>query len=250
MEEKTKELQNKIVTGQIDINSQELFVSSLFKSLLHDLNSRVKVRGDDIPHYMLNTGDDIMYLEHKGYDYSKEPAQNTNESYIYSRIPRCLVDLTDIEVLEDQVTNPYIRGNFEITYDDELYGMSAEFRRMPLKVSVELKYYLDSFTDVLGTIQNIISKLLFIKTFKFDYMGETMQGSYKMPTTLSHEKNITFDGGTTDQKLRTISLSIEVETNMPIYDERTAIALDNVITSSVYEPKFGNGGMSNEENKE
>lgn len=244
MEEKTKELQNKIVTGQIDINNQELFVSSLFKALLHDLNTRVKVRRENITHYMLNTGDDIMYLEHKGYDYSKEPAQNTNENYIYSKVPRCLVDLNDIEVIEDQVTNPYIRGNFEISYNDELYGMSAEFRRMPLKVSVDLKYYLDSFTDVLDTVQSIISKLLFIKTFKFDYMGETMQGSYKMPTTLPHEKNITFDGGTTDQKLRTISLSIEVETNMPVYDERTAIALDNVIKTTIYNPEF------NEENEE
>ena len=60
-------------------------------------------------------------------------------------------------------------------------------------------------------------------------MGQTIQASYKVPTSYGHDKNITFDGGTTDQKLRSIELNLEIETNMPIYNERTAIELDNYI---------------------
>ena len=217
------ELQNKIVKGEIDVNNQELFMSSLFKALLYNLNQQIKLREKKIPHFILNTGDDIMYLEHKGQDINKDPLGVPNEDYIYNSIPRCMVDLADIEVLEDQITSPYTRGDFELTIDDVLTGFSAEFRRMPLKFSVTLKYYMDSFTDVMSVTQYIITKLLFIRTFKFDYLGQTIQASYKVPTAFSSEKNITFDGGTTDQKLRTIELSLEVETNMPVYNERTVI---------------------------
>ena len=217
------ELQNKIVKGEIDVNNQELFMSSLFKALLYNLNQQIKLREKKIPHFMLNTGDDIMYLEHKGQDIKKDPLGVSNEDYIYNSIPRCIVDLGDIEVLEEQITSPYTRGDFELTIDDVLTGFSAEFRRMPLKFSVTLKYYMDSFTDVMSVTQYIITKLLFIRTFKFDYLGQTIQASYKVPTSFSNEKNITFDGGTTDQKLRTIELSLEVETNIPVYNERTVI---------------------------
>ena len=232
--------QHKIVKGEIDVNNQELFMSTLFKALLHNLNHQMMLRDKNIPHFILNTGDDIMWLENKGQDNSKEPYQVSNEDYIYNSVPRCMVNLGGIEVLEDQITSPYSRGEFEITVDDILQAFSAEFRRMPLKFSVTLKYYLDSFTDVLSVTQYIITKLLFIRTFKFDYLGQMIEASYKVPTSFDDEKNITFDGGTTEQKLRTIELTLEVETNMPVYDERTAIGSGNRIKTILFDGKNNN----------
>ena len=234
--------QHKIVKGEIDVNNNELFMSSLFKALLYNLDHQMMLRDKNIPHFILNTGDDIMYLENKGQDNSKEPYQVSNEDYIYSTIPRCIVTLGGIEVLEDQITSPYSRGEFEITADDILQGFSAEFRRMPLKFSVTLKYYLDSFTDVLSVTQYIITKLLFIRTFKFAYLGQMIEASYKVPTSFDSEKNITFDGGTTEQKLRTIELTLEVETNMPVYDERTTIGNGNYIKTISFDGK-NNGAI-------
>ena len=232
--------QHKIVKGEIDVNNQELFMSSLFKALLYNLNHQMLLRDKNIPHFILNTGDDIMYLENKGQDNSKEPYQVSNEDYIYNSIPRCMVNLGGIEVLEDQITSPYSRGEFEISDDDIIQSFSAEFRRMPLKFSVTLKYYLDSFTDVLSVTQYIITKLLFIRTFKFDYLGQIIEASYKVPTSFDDDKNITFDGGTTDQKLRTIELTLEVETNMPVYDGRTAIGSGNYIKTISFDGKSNN----------
>lgn len=232
--------QHKIVKGEIDVNNKELFMSTLFKALLYNLNHQMMLRDKNIPHFILNTGDDIMYLENKGQDNSKEPQQVSNEDYIYNSIPRCIVNLGGIEVLEDQITSPYSRGEFEISTDDILQAFSAEFRRMPLRFSVTLKYYLDSFTDVLSVTQYIITKLLFIRTFKFDYLGQTIEASYKVPTAFDNEKNITFDGGTTEQKLRTIELTLEVETNMPVYDERTAIGSGNRIKTILFDGKNNN----------
>lgn len=231
-------LQHKIIRSEVDVNNSELFMSTLFKALLHNLNNQISLRDEKIRHFVLNTGDDIMWLENKGQDNSKEPYQVSNEDYIYSTIPRGIVNLETIEVLEDQVTNPYTRGNFVFEDDDILKGFNAEFRRVPIKMTVSLKYYLDTFTDVLAVTQKIISKMLFIRTFKFDYMGQTIEASYKVPTSYSHEKNITFDGGTTEQKLRTIDLSLDVETNIPIFDERTAVENDKYIHTLLLEEKL------------
>lgn len=233
------ELQHKIVKGEFDINNKELFMGVLFKALLNNLNSQMKLRDKTINHFIINTGDDIMWLENKGQDNSKEPYQVSNEDYVYNTIPRCIVNIGSIEVLEEQVTNPYTRGNFEIDYDDILRGFSAEFRRVPIKMTVDLKYYLDSFSDVLFVTQKIISEMLFIRTFKFEYLGQTIQASYKVPTAYSHDKNITFDGGTTEQKLRTIEISLDVETNIPVFDERTAIELDKRIKKLIGNTEFG-----------
>ena len=222
------------------MNNQELFMSTLFRALIYNLNHQMLLRDKNIPHFILTTGDDIMYLENKGQDNSKEPYQVSNEDYIYNSIPRCIVNLGGIEVLEDQITSPYSRGEFEISADGILQSFSAEFRRMPLKFSVTLKYYLDSFTDVLSVTQYIITKLLFIRTFKFDYLGQIIEASYKVPTSFDNEKNITFDGGTTEQKLRTIELTLEVETNMPVYDERTAIGSGNYIKTISFNGKNNN----------
>ena len=230
-------LQNKIIAGEIDVNNKDLFMSILFKSLCHQLNNQLYLREKKIPHFMVNTGDDIMYLEVKGQDQSKEPKEVTNENFVYNSVPRCILNMADLEVLEDQITSPYSRGHFELEHEDQIVGFTGEFRRIPLKMNVTLKYYLDNFTDVLTVTQHIITKLLFIRTFKFDYLGETIEASYKVPTSYNHDKNITFDGGTTEQKLRTIELSLDIETNMPVFDTRTTIKADNYIKHMPYSRK-------------
>jgi hypothetical protein len=111
-----------------------------------------------------------------------------------------------------------------------MYSFNAEFRRMPLKLSVKLKYYLDSFNDVMTISQYIITKMLFVQNLSFDYLGQKINATYKVPTSFSHDKTITFDGGTTDSKLRTIELSLDIETNMPVYDTRTVVCNENYIS--------------------
>lgn len=223
------ELQHKIVKGEFDINNQVLFVSNLFKSFLYKMNNSIKLRDKYIPHYVLNTGDDIMYLEHKGQNAGIEPVEVSNESYIYMQTPRCIVDIGNMSILDEQLTNPFIRGQFDVEYNDMIYGFTAEFRRLPIKLGVTLNYYVDSFTDMLEVTQHVMSKLVYIQTFKFDYMGQTITASFRIPSDLQHEKNINFDGGTVDSKLRKISIDLDIESNMPVFSPRTAICLDNYI---------------------
>lgn len=220
----------KLRRGELDCNNQELFFSHIVKGLLLRLDDDISVRGESIPHFILHTGDDNMYLLKKGHNMAIEPYEISNENYIYNSVPRCIVNPSNIDILSDQLTNPYSRGVFQFESEDNIYTLSAEFRRMPIKLNCELKYYVDSFKDYLELIQQIMSKLCFIRTYKIVYMGQNITCSYKIPESLQEEHNMELDGTTTDSKYKTITLSLEIETNFPIFEPRTIVSTTDYIS--------------------
>lgn len=209
--------------GAVDINNQASFFAKVIKGFLSDMRERINIRGEAIPYVILNTGDDRMWLEYKGQDMSIEPLEVSNENGIYNAVPRCNVDMSNIEILEDQLTNPHIRGTFDLEHEDELFSIDAEFRRMPVKISVSLTYIIGSFTDMLEATQKIISSLAFLHTYQIEYMGQSICSGYRIPSSINGEKNIQFDGGTTENKHRLIRLDVEIESNLPVFEGRTAI---------------------------
>lgn len=226
--------------GVIDINNQELFFSTLIKGVLKKLEEDIKIRNISVPHMIIHTGSDAFYLERKGQDMTKEPYSVSNEDYIYSVIPRCIANPGSIDILTDQLTNPYSFGHFQYDSGDQLYEMVAEFRRMPIKMGLELKYNTDSYRDMLELIQQIISKLMFIRTYEITYMGQTIKCSYRLPENFSDEHLMDIDGKTQDNKSHNLTISIEIETNLPIFESRTVMSANNFIkhtTSNIKELK-------------
>lgn len=211
--------------GEIDINNQDLFLSLLIKGLLNNLDNDIKIRGKYVPHYIIHTGDDTMYLNAKGYDYNNE-IMSVSSDEIYSIIPRCMVNLGSIDLMSDQLTSPYSCGSFQLDINDKLYSLSGEFRRMPIKLSCDIKYYVDPYSDMLMLIQQVISKLSYIRTYNITYMGQLIKCSYKIPESFDEEHTMDIDGTTTDSKLKTLSLSIEIETMFPVWNERTIVSND------------------------
>lgn len=227
-------INDKVLMGirkdEIDINNQDLFFSILIKGLLTKLDDRIKIRNIQIPHFIVGVGDDTMYLNHKGYNYSKEPYEVTNEDYIYNIIPRCTVNPGNITLSPDQLSSPYSIGDLQLDIDNKLYSLVGEFRRMPMKLSCDIKYYTDSYNDMLILIQQIISKLSFIQTYNITYMGQNILCSYRIPESFDEEHAIDIDGTSTDSKLKTLSLSLEIETTFPIWNNKTIVSKDNIIS--------------------
>lgn len=229
---------NQIREGKIDINNQELFFSSLIKGLMLRLDDDISIRGIIVPHLIVHTGSDALYLEKKGQDNSIEPLQISNEDYIYNVIPRCIVTPGGIDLVPDQLTNPYSLGRFQYDTGEELVNISAEFRRLPVKLSVELKYLTDSYRDLLELTQQILTKLSFIKTYYITYLGQTIQCSYKIPESFSGEYMTELDGTTTESKNKTLNLSIEIETNLPVISHKTAMDASMLILDHEWRPKI------------
>lgn len=211
--------------GNLDINIQELFLSTMIKGLLYELKGNIKIRDIEVPHIILHTGDDRMWLETKDYNASIEPLKISNENAVYSIIPKCIVNPTSIDLDTAQLTSPYSIGTLQYTNDkgkySGVYTLSGEFRRIPLKMSVELKYYVDSYTDMLELIQCVISNLVFIRTFDIVYMGQKIKCSYKIPDSFGEEHTMEIDGALSDNREHALSLTIEVETNIPIFNNRS-----------------------------
>lgn len=224
-----KEIVKKIREGEIDINNQSLFLPIVIKGLLLKLNEKISIRDIKIPHFILHTGDDTMYLDVKGQNAAIEPLEISNEDYVYNTIPRCLVTARGIEILSDQLTSPYSLGQIQYDKGDSLYTLSGEFRRMPIKLSVNCKYYVDSWTDMMELMQQIISKLCFIQTYNISYMGQKITCSYNIPTSLEGDYMTELDDMTQDNKARTLEISLDVETNFPVFENRTIMSSDDVI---------------------
>lgn len=223
---------NNIRNGVVDVNTQENFMSILIKGLLYNLTGCIKVRNNPVPHFILHTGDDRMWLETKNYDASIEPLNISNEDAVYSIIPKCIVTPSAINLDSSQLTSPYSLGSLQYTNDDEIYMLSGEFRRMPIKLSVDLKYYTDSYTDMLELIQYIISNIAFIRTYDIIYMGQKIKCSYKIPDSFDDEHSMEIDGAMSDNRTHSLSLSIELETNMPIFNNKTIMG-NKIITKTV-----------------
>lgn len=224
---------NKIRNGALDINVQELFFSILIKGLLYKLNNEIKIRDIYVPHFIMHTGDDRMWIETKGYDASIEPLKISNEQTVYSIIPKCIVNPSSIDLDAAQLTSPYSIGSLQYSVNNDenigLYTLSGEFRRMPVKIGVELKYYTDSYTDMLELIQSVISNLSFIRTFDILYLGQKIKCSYKIPDSFGEEHTMDIDGTIQDNKNHSLALSIEVETSMPVFNNKTIMPA-NIIT--------------------
>lgn len=223
-----------IRNGDLDINVQDLFFSILIKGLLYNLNNCIKVRGDYVPHYITHTGDDRMYLAARGYNASLEPNLPSNEiRNIYDIIPKCIVNPSNIDLDINQLTSPYSIGGIQYSDKDGLYMLKGEFRRVPVKISVDLKYYTESYTDMLELIQYIISNLAFIRTFDIMYMGQKITCSYRIPEAFNDEHSMDIDGSMSDSRNHELNLSIEVESNFPVFNNRTIMPADKIITTTI-----------------
>lgn len=229
-----KELVENIRCGKIDVNNQQNIFTTIIKGLIINLNRDISIRGISIPHIIINSGDDVLYLENKNKDYSGTSTDITNENYIYNIIPRCVVTPGGIDFITDQLTSPHSLGNIQLDYDNTIYSLVGEFRRLPFKFSCELKYYTDTYTDMMELIQQIASKMTFIRTFGVVYLGQTIKCSYKIPEAYSSEHMTEIDGMTQDNRAQSVSLSLEIESNFPVFENRT------IMDSSSYINGFGN----------
>lgn len=225
----------RIRNGEIDVNNQQNIFSTIIKGLIVNLNKDISIRGILVPHMILHMGDDTLYLENKNKDYSASSAEVTNENYVYGIVPRCMIAPGGIDFVTDQLTSPYTLGSLQLDYDNSIYNLTGEFRRLPFKFACELKYYTDSFNDSLELMQQIATKMTFIRTFSIVYLGQVIKCSYKIPESYSDEHMTEIDGTTQDNRLHTITLSLEIESNFPIFENRT------IMDSSSYVSSVGHG---------
>ena len=209
-------------------NRDERFFSIVIKGLLSWLNRNIVLYNKSINHFIFNTGSSYLYDESNGYEFNL--SETTGEDIMYMTLPRCLVEISDLNVPMEELTSPFARGNYERRNGNMLCGYNAEIRRLPIELSLNLKYYLSNFNETIILLQELIDKIIFQKYYNISYLGQVIQCSIEFPGNTTPELN-KIDMTSPEPNQRNITLSVKICTNYPIINERTEIPTDKVIVA-------------------
>ena len=188
-------------------NRDDRFFGLLIKGTLAWLNKNIVLYNKPIKHFIFNTGSSIMYVESNGYQFSWN--ETTGEDAIYMSRPRCVVQLGDISLETAELTQPNIRGVYERANDCNIAGYNAEFRRMPIQMSMTLNYVLSNFNESIVLLEELISKLSFQRYFKIVYLGQLIECSIEFPSSYNIEIN-KIDMTSTEVNQKNINIQINV----------------------------------------
>ena len=207
-------------------NRDERFFAIVIKGLLSWLNRNIVLYNKPINHFIFNTGSSYLYMESNGYEYTV--AETTGEDTIYMQLPRCLIEIADINIPLEELTAPFSRGTYERKSGNQLQGFNAEMRRLPIELTINMKYYLSNFNETIILLQEIIDKLVFQKYFNITYLGKVVQCSIEFPANFNPELN-KIDMASPEPNQRNLTFDIKICTNYPLIDTRSEIPTDKVI---------------------
>ena len=92
---------------------------------------------------------------------------------------------------------------YERDNKSNIEGFNAEFRRMPIQMSMSLNYVLSNFNESIVLLEELISKLSFQRYFKIVYLGQLIECSIEFPTSQAININkIDMASTETNQELR------------------------------------------------
>ena len=213
-------------------NRDERFFSLVVKGLLSWLNRNIVLYNKSVNHFIFNTGSSYLYVESNGYEYNV--SETTGEDSIYMKLPRCLIEISDINIPMEELSAPFSRGNYERRSGNQLQGFNAEIRRLPIELTINMKYYLSNFNETIVLLQELIDKLVFQRYFNITYLGKIVQCSIEFPANYNPELN-KIDMSSPEPNQRNITFDIKICTNYPLIDTRTEIPTDKVISNFGHE---------------
>ena len=211
-------------------NRDERFLSILIKGTIAYLNRHIKIYDKGINHFIFNTGSSYMYVESNGYEFSWN--ETSGEDSMYMDLPRCVVQLGNIEVPQEELSQPFARGNYERNDDGQIKGFNAEIKRIPIELTLELNYMFSNFNEGIIVMQELFDELIFQRYFNIVYLGQIIQCSIEFSSSYDIQLN-KIDLGAADTTTRNLPISIKICTNYPVINERTEISTSQIIS------KFG-----------
>ena len=227
-------------------NRDERFFSLVVKGLLSWLNRNIVLYNKSINHFIFNTGSSYLYVESNGYEYNV--SETTGEDTMYMKLPRCLIEISDINIPMEELSAPFSRGNYERRSGNQLQGFNAEIRRLPIELTINMKYYLSNFNETIVLLQELIDKLVFQRYFNITYLGKVVQCSIEFPANYNPELN-KIDMSSPEPNQRNITFDIKICTNYPLIDTRTEIPTDKVISKFGHEVDLYLKGFSSDSMK-
>ena len=211
-------------------NRDERFFSIVVKGVIAYLNNHIKLYDKPINHFIFNTGSSYMYVESNGYEFNWN--ETSGEDTMYMELPRCIIQLDSINIPQEELSQPYARGNYERKDGDQIKGFNAEIRRIPIELGINLNYVFSNFNEGLIMIQELINEFVFQRYFNITYLGQIIQCSIEFDSTYNIELN-KIDLAAADTTQRNLPIKLTINTSYPVINERTEISNGNIIAKFV-----------------
>lgn len=212
------------------------FFSIVVKGALAWLSKNIVLYNKGIQHFIFNTGSSYMYIESDGYSFSWN--ETTGEDQMYMKMPRCIVTLSNISIPSEELSNKFAHGIYERLNGTTIQGYNAEIQRMPIEISLSLKYVLSNFNEELILIEELMNKVIYQRYFQIVYLGQTIECSLEFPSDFSVNIN-PIDMTSADVNQKVIEVELKLCSNYPRINERTEVQINNIIRS------FGNNSREN-----
>lgn len=223
-------------------NRDERYFSVLFKGLLSWLNRNIILYNKPITHFIFNTGSSYFYVESNGYEFSMN--ETSGEDAIYMKMPRCIVEIDDIQIPMEELSAPYVRGVYERLDGNTIKGYNAQIQRLPIEMTISARYVLSNFNEAIVLIQELIDKVAFQQYFNITYLGQIINCSLEIDNNFKIDF-VKVDMTGTDTNQKTIELVYKVCSNYPVINERTEVENKKVIETLSLNTNIFNGKINN-----
>lgn len=212
-------------------NRDDRFFAILIKGFLSWLNSNILLYNEPINHFIFNTGSSYMYVETNGYSFSM--TETSGEDSIYMKMPRCVVNIEDINIPTEELSSPAVRGIYERRDGNEIKGYNALMRRLPIELSISAQYVLSNFNEAVVLVEELINNIGWQQYFNIIYLGQIVECSIEIDNNYRIEFNkVDMTSPETNQKL--INIQFKVCSNYPQIYENTEIENKDIISSFRY----------------
>ena len=226
----------------------ERYFAVLLKGALSWLTDNIVLYNKPVNHYIYTTGSSYLYVESNGYTFSMN--ETSGEDYIYMKMPRCVLEIGDINIPTEELSAPFVRGQYERRDGNEIKGYNAQMRRLPIEISLSAKYVLSNFNESIILVQELIDKVSWQQYFNIIYLGQIIQCSLEIDNNYQIQLN-KVDMTATDTNQKTIEIQFKLCSNYPSIDERTEVENSKIIGQIVTNTNiFQNGDITNSYDKE
>lgn len=216
-------------------NRDDRFFSVIIKGMINWLNHHIVLYDKPINHFIYNTGSSYLYMETNGYEFSW--TETSGEDQMYMQMPRCIIEMTGINVPTEELTSPYTVGVYERRNGMNIQGFNANMRRVPIEIDINLKYVLSNFNESIVLTEELINNVLFQRYYTVAFLGQNLQCSIEFPQNFNIELNrVDMTDPTTNQK--NVQLALKIFTNYPAIDESTEVPNNAVVSSFSFGQTF------------
>lgn len=203
-------------------NKDDVFLRSMIVSLLAELNKKIyyynrldnkTIERVNVPCLYSITGGERFLRDEFFYDALEEGKAIGD----YERVPRCVINLTGINVNTVEQTNKYNHTKIVREVNNKLKTLYLNVDYIPVTLNFDCKIICSNNIELFKITECIISKIYKNNNlFKVDFGMFNVDANFMVPENYNHERPQEF--GLNDKKEFSTTLSIDMKSVLPTFE--------------------------------